>query len=78
MSMGNTHPLVMASGKQIKGGHTFVFGENDTRAVHDACPKALQTKTTISLGEMKRLCGHMHWICLLADRHDRTTGWNNR
>ena len=42
MSMGNRHPLVMASGKQIKGGHTFVFGENDTRAVHDACPKALQ------------------------------------
>ena len=55
--MGNKHLLVMASGKQIKGGHTYVFGENDTRAVHDACPKALQTKTTISLGEMKRLCG---------------------
>ena len=76
--MGNTHPLVMASGKQIKGGHTYVFGENDARAVHDACPKVLQAKTTIYLREVKRLCRHMHWICLLADRHDRTTGWNKR
>ena len=52
---GQQTPFSRAQRKQIKGGHTYVFGENDTRAVHDACPKELQTKTTISLGEMKRL-----------------------